>query len=359
MPTPAPGADLAACRSLLRHGSRTFFAASLLLPSWIRAPAGGLYAFCRAADDQIDLDGCAGGPDPVGDLRRRLAAIYAGAPGPLLPDRALCEVVGGFAIPQALPLALVEGFAWDREGRQYASIHDLRAYAARVAGSVGAMMALLMGVREPQALARACDLGTAMQLTNIARDVGEDARAGRLYLPRDWMRDAGIDPDRWLAAPAFSPALGEVVDRVLNEADRLYERAGPGIAALPADCRPAIQAARLMYRAIGHRVRATGLDSVNRRAVVPVGRKLVLAVHAVTAAATQRPDPQNLARPVLPESRFLVDAVAVATPAAPTSVTARAAGWGWRGLDARVGRMLELMQRLKEQEQTRRQFENP
>lgn len=350
-----PGADLAACRSLLRHGSRTFFAASLLLPSRIRAPASGLYAFCRAADDQVDLDGCAGGPDPVADLRRRLRNVYAGMPGPLLPDRALSEVVGRFAIPQALPRALIEGFAWDREGRQYASIDELRAYAARVAGSVGAIMALLMGTRDPQAVARACDLGTAMQLTNIARDVGEDARAGRLYLPRDWMLDAGLDPDRWLAAPAFTPALGSVVDRVLVEADRLYGRADPGIAALPADCRPAIQVARFLYRAIGHRLRATGLDSVSRRTVVPAGRKLALAMQALAAAATERPDPRGLARPALPESSFLVDAVT----SVPAGTAVPVAGWGWRGVDARVGRMLELMQRLQDYEQARRQVENP
>lgn len=107
-------------------------------------------------------------------------------------------------------------------------------------------MMAMMGARSPQAQARACELGVAMQLTNIARDVGEDARAGRLYLPRDWMREAGIDPDAWLQAPSFTPALGSVVSRLLAEADVLYERAALGISALPRDCRPAIQAARLV-----------------------------------------------------------------------------------------------------------------
>jgi 15-cis-phytoene synthase len=102
-------------------------------------------------------------------------------------------------LPRELPAALLEGFAWDAAGRYYETIDELHDYCARVAGSVGAMMALIMGVKNKQVLARACELGNAMQLTNIARDVGEDARNGRLYLPRSWMREAGIDPQAWLA----------------------------------------------------------------------------------------------------------------------------------------------------------------
>ena len=98
-----------------------------------------------------------------------------------------------------MPDALFEGLQWDCEGRRYEDLEALHAYAARVAGAVGVMMALLMGVRDADALARACDLGVAMQLTNIARDVGEDARAGRLYLPLDWLREAGLDPAAFLA----------------------------------------------------------------------------------------------------------------------------------------------------------------
>ncbi len=104
--------------------------------------------------------------------------------------------------------ALLEGFAWDAAGRRYDTLDDLLDYAARVAGAVGAMMAVLMGVRDPALLARACDLGVAMQLTNIARDVGEDARAGRLYLPLAWLREAGIDPDAFLADPALQSRFG-------------------------------------------------------------------------------------------------------------------------------------------------------
>lgn len=174
-PAAATPADFAFCRDALRRGSRSFLAASLLLPARVRAPAAALYAFCREADDAVDL-ACV--PD-LAPLRDRLDRAYAGRPRPGPVDRAFAEVVARFAIPRALFDALLEGFAWDAEGRRYEDFADLGAYAARVAGSVGAMMAVLMGVRAPEKLARACDLGTAMQLTNIARDIGEDARAGR------------------------------------------------------------------------------------------------------------------------------------------------------------------------------------
>jgi phytoene synthase len=146
-----------------------------------------------------------------------------------------------------------------------------------------------------------------MQLTNIARDVGEDARNGRLYLPRRWMREAGIDPDAWLAAPRFDAALGAVVARLLAAADELYDRAAHGIAELPRSCRPAIQAARRVYAEIGREVERAGLDSVSRRAVVPPRRKLGLAAGALSAAVIA-PARRNDALTPLPAIRYLVEA---------------------------------------------------
>ena len=218
MPSVIDPADLAACRAMLRGGSRSFFAAGLLLPRRVLEPTTALYAFCRVADDLID--GPAGGPRALETLHRRLDAIYAGAPGPDAADRALAAVVASHRLPRALLDGLLEGFAWDAEGRQYEDLAAVQAYAARVAGTVGAMMAVLMGARAPDVVARACDLGIAMQLSNIARDVGEDARAGRLYLPRFWLREAGIDPDAFLAAPCFTPALGAVIRRLVAAARR-------------------------------------------------------------------------------------------------------------------------------------------
>ncbi|MES2423695.1 MAG: phytoene/squalene synthase family protein [Pseudomonadota bacterium] len=343
-PTPAPIDDIAACRELLHQGSLTFFAASLLLPKAVREPASALYAFCRIADDGVDNSRSADQAHAaIALLRTRLHRAYEGRPLPLTADRALAHVVARHQIPQALPEALLEGFAWDADGRRYDTLDQLHAYAARVAGSVGAMMALLMGVRSADGLARACDLGVAMQLSNIARDVGEDARMGRLYLPRAWMRDAGLDPDIWLAQPRFSPALGQVVQRLLDAADDLYERVDAGVALLPLGCRPGINAARFLYAEIGHEVARRGLDSISQRAVVSPSRKALLLGWSVLCLT---PPQAAAALPPLPQTRYLVDAAA---GTAPLSVTITMPP-PWWDLVGRVVWVIDLFERMGQRE---------
>jgi phytoene synthase len=341
----ASRADLVACRALLRGGSRTFHAASYLLPRRVREPACALYAFCRLADDAVDEQ--RGGSDAIARLRERLDRAYEGRPLPIAADRAFAGVIVRYAIPRALPEALLEGFEWDAAGRRYESLADLQAYAARVAGAVGAMMALLMGARTFDAVARACDLGVAMQLTNIARDVGADARAGRLYLPAQWLREAGIDPEAWLAAPSFSPALGAVVQRLLDAADALYARAGAGIARLPLACRPGIHAARFVYSEIGREVERRALDSVAHRAVVPGRRKALLLARAL--AATAIPARKRRAPP-LDATRFLVEAAA----ASARRAGAIAHGPAWWDVHGRLVRVIDLFERLERREQVQR-----
>ncbi len=337
--------DLQACHELMRGGSKTFFAASRVLPGRVRAPAAALYAFCRVADDAIDL--CDDRPRALADLVRRLDAVYAGAPRPIVADRALAFVVQRAGIPRLLLDALLEGFAWDAEGRRYETLEDLYAYGARVAGTVGAMMSIVMDTRTPEALARACELGVAMQLTNIARDVGEDARAGRLYLPLRWLREEGIDPDSWLANPVFGPGIARVVQRLLQAAEALYARAETGVAELPRDCRPAIQAARLVYAEIGREVEAVGADSVNHRAVVSGRRKLALLARASTAAvvAPGLSWRSTVGLPPLTAIRFLVEAAAVQP--VPS-----------RSLYGRAVRMIELLEIVAQRRRERELYRN-
>lgn len=299
--------DLQACARLMRSGSRSFATASWLLPARVRIPATALYAFCRVADDLIDES-----QDPrsaIEELSHRLDAVYASTPGPDLADRALACVVQGFRMPRLYLDALLEGFAWDVQGRSYETIEDLHDYGARVAGTVGAMMAVVMESRDARTLARACELGVAMQLTNIARDVGADARMGRLYLPAQWMREAGLSPHEFLANPQFSPALGAVVQRLLDEAQRLYERAECGVASLPRDCRAGIQAARLVYAEIGSALQTSGLNSVKQRAVVARSRQLGLVVQALSALVVPPGRPMSALADDEPihAVRFLVD----------------------------------------------------
>lgn len=341
-PEPIRAADSAACQTAIRAGSKSFHAAGLLLPQSVREPAHGLYAFCRLADDLVDGTGMAGGRlAAVACLRERIGRAYDGNPVDDPADRAFAAAVAAHAIPETLPLALIEGLEWDARGRSYRTIDELHAYAARVAGSVGAMMALIMGVREAGALARACDLGAAMQLTNIARDVGEDARMGRLYLPRDWLDEAGLHADAFLADPRPSPALARVVARLLAEADRLYAGAESGIAALPPRCRPAIRAASRIYAGIGREVARNGHDSVTRRARVGGFAKL----GHVMGAALPRPAAGGLAAPPLAQTAFLV--AAVSAHPAPRPPRGLPSWWDLRG---RVLHVLDLIERLRERE---------
>jgi 15-cis-phytoene synthase len=298
------------CEELMRGGSKSFFAASRVLPKRVRKPAIALYAFCRLMDDIVDE-----GDNDISiieELQKRLDAIYAGQPYDVPADRALCEVVQKFEIPKVLLEALLEGFTWDKQGRQYDTLEDLYAYAARVAGTVGAMMSLIMGTRNPVALARACELGLAMQLTNIARDVGEDARNGRLYLPRQWMLQEGIQIDAWLSNPQHTPQISRVIERLLHEADVLYQRAQNGITQLPKDCRAAIFGARFVYAQIGREIETNHLDSVMRRAVVSSNKKKLLMLKALLFSQAKFHKKVDL-EPIA-QIRYLVEAVPLEGP---------------------------------------------
>jgi phytoene synthase len=292
------------CLAAIRTGSRSFYTASQLLPYSVRSPAYGLYAFCRLSDDAVDIDG--GSSDALSRLYHRLDRACEGRPLPFAADRSMADLMRRYAIPRAVPEALLEGLGWDTEGRRYQTLEDLQGYAARVAATVGVMMTLLMRVRAPSALARACDLGVAMQLTNIARDVGEDARAGRIYLPLQWLDEAGVDVADFLRDPRLSPELASVIARLLAEADRLYQRSRAGVAELPGACRPAILAASTIYAEIGREVEKHSHDSITRRARVTGRRKLALLAHAAASAARLASAPPA---PPLPATAFLVDAV--------------------------------------------------
>ena len=294
-------ADLAACMRLLAAGSKSFHAAGRLLPTRIKPDVTVLYAFCRVADDLVD--DAADTADGVARVRALLDRAYAGTPQDDAVERAFTRLVARTRLPRALPDALLEGFEWDAARRRYDDLPGVRAYSARVAASVGVMMTWLMGARDAETLARACDLGVAMQLTNIARDVGAAARMGRVYLPLDALAARGLDADALLAAPQHSPALGEVVELLLSEADRLYARAEAGIPRLPPDCRAAIWAARLVYADIGLVLRRSGLDAVSRRATTSFARKLWRLGQALWRARRSTPTPPHAA---LPETEFLL-----------------------------------------------------
>jgi 15-cis-phytoene synthase len=302
-PSLASPADLALCRQMIRQGSRSFHLASLLLPERYREPSRALYGFCRMADDAVDT-----ARDPreaVRILMNRLDAIYNHTPQDEPTDRAFADVVRRFAIPRAVPDALIEGFAWDATARHYETLSDVTAYAVRVAGTVGLMMALIMGCRSEHGLARAVDLGIAMQFSNIARDVEEDEALGRCYLPADWLK---------------TMTAAEAATKLVNEAEAIYSRAASGIFLLPRSCRASIHAARLLYREIG-------LEAQRRkhqgRAVVSGKRKAQLMLKAFPAALSRK---SASTEPAMQETQFLIEAVLTGRSPykPPKSITERA-----------------------------------
>lgn len=303
-----PERDMDACREAIRHGSLSFYAASRLLPTSVRDPSLALYAFCRLADDAVDLQQEKAAA--VLRLQQRLELIYAGRPENAAADRAFARVVEEFDMPRALPDALLEGLAWDAMGRRYETLSDLFDYSARVASAVGVMMCVLMRVRDPHALARACDLGVAMQLTNISRDIGEDALEGRIYLPLEWLDEAGLSAEAFLETPKPTKAIRQMTRRLVMQANRLYMRSEAGVAALPLVSRPGIYAARFIYAGIGGQVQRSGYDSISSRARTSKSQKMGwLGVSAARAAMTMvMPQSAVLYARCLPETDFLVQA---------------------------------------------------
>lgn len=334
--------DLAECATAIRDGSRSFHTASKVLPRRVREPALALYAFCRLADDAVDLHSDKSGA--VLALRDRLDLVYAGTPRDTSTDRAFAAMVEEFDMPRALPDALLEGLAWDALERRYQTFSDLVSYSARVASAVGVMMCVLMGVRDRHALARAADLGVAMQLTNIARDVGEDAHEGRLYLPLDWMEDAGLSPDAFLADPQPLPEIEIMVQRLLKEAEHLYQRSEAGVRKLPLKCRVGILAARHIYAGIGTNLAEIGYQSMTTRAYTTRQTKMRLMGRAMAQTGVISVFPQSAvlyAKP-LPEVSFLIEATAEAP--------ARTSIWG----EGRSGAFMEALAQLEEADRRRK-----
>jgi phytoene synthase len=267
-------------RAVLAGQARTFHLASLLLPAAARADAAVVYAFCRLVDDTADLRV---------DAARAAAELDALAfeVRGLRPPRPLVAAVRGLALRRGLPLEsvleLIEGVRGDLGPVRMADDAELLRYCYRVAGTVGLMMCAVLDVRSAEAAPHAVDLGVAMQLTNIARDVREDAARGRVYLPAARLRAAGVEPDDLARGRAEAAGVARAVAGVLELADRYYASADGGMRDIPARCRPAILVAARVYRAVGMRLRARGCDAMAGRVVVPWHGRLLWGCRAALA----------------------------------------------------------------------------
>jgi phytoene synthase len=241
-----------------------------------------LYAWCRHCDDCIDGQELGFGQQSPAPAQQRaiLEALTrdteAAMAGQQTEDRVFAAFQRVFVesdMPRRYPLDLLQGFAMDVQDHVYQSFDDTLVYCYHVAGVVGAMMAKIMGVNDPETINRAVDLGIAFQLTNISRDVMEDAADGRVYLPADWLREAQAptDPQQF---PGHEQQIFVVVQRMLQEADRYYDSAVYGIAQLPFRSAWAIAAARAVYGAIGRVVISRGAGAWQRRAGLSAPQKV-------------------------------------------------------------------------------------
>lgn len=269
-----------------RYHSRTFSLAAYLLPRSVQMSVATLYLFCRRVDsiaDQRVLEvGRQNALDEVHAVRTRLDATLNGHP----PDesvlwRRLAEVHAHASLPPGPLYELIEGATWDLEARPITTAQDLIDYSNLVGGSVGAMMLPFLAPDDRhEALEPAARrLGIAMQITNIVRDVGEDIEElDRVYLPQEWLDAHTVSPEA-LRNAHVAPEYPALLERAMEAAERYYQQSFDGISALPLRSRYGIRAAARMYREILNEVRANEYDNLQRRAYVPLRRKLWLLVY--------------------------------------------------------------------------------
>jgi phytoene synthase len=291
----AGATGLGAAWRTIQRGSKSFAGASRLMDARTREAAWLLYAWCRHCDDAIDgetLGRPTGRPaDPAAVLEALTAKTGAALRGDPVDDPAfagLQEVARAYAIPRRYPFELLDGFAMDVTGRRYRTFEDVESYSYHVAGTVGLMMAYVMGASREDALRPAASLGIALQLTNIARDVVDDARAGRVYLPEEWLAEAGVPADEVLD-PRHRAALARVTARLLDAAEPYYQSADAGLPLLPLRSAWSVIVARGVYAEIGRVVRRRGARAWDQRAVVGRVRKASwIARGLLEALATRR-----------------------------------------------------------------------
>ncbi|MEO6153753.1 MAG: phytoene/squalene synthase family protein [Croceibacterium sp.] len=299
-------------RRSIRKGSKSFSFASRLFDKGTRERALLLYAWCRRCDDIADGQDHGGTPEATLDSDPRIKAIRVltrrALEGEPTADPAF-DALGQVAMEAGLDPQTIDdviaGFALDAAGWQPHSEGDLMRYCYHVAGAVGVMMARVMGVpSDAEALLdRACDLGLAFQLVNIARDLCEDDAVGRCYLPAEWLAEADIPPGEHMK-PAYREQLVGLADRLVDLAEQHEAMARLGVSELAFRQRWAVLTAANVYMAIGHKVRAKGPRAWDRR----VRTSLIIKLRALSKAWFETLDraPEPFARPAWDRGRILI-----------------------------------------------------
>lgn len=283
---------IAGARNAIERGSKSFRAASQLFDDVTRERSWMLYCWCRHCDDVADgqIYGFGGGVrGNISVLRGRTRRASEGNPTDEIAFQSLAQLISECPLPAYFLEDHLAGFALDEIGWRPTTEQDLVRYCYHVAGSVGCMMAILMGVEadDTETLERAADLGIAFQLSNIARDVREDFENGRCYLPTEWMAELGVEPSALLELQ-HRTALLEMVNRLI-EAVAVYEAsARKGVAKLPFRSRVAVLTALRIYGAIGRRVAQLGSAAWDDRVAISKARKLAYVVPSLAEASFAR-----------------------------------------------------------------------
>jgi 15-cis-phytoene synthase len=264
------------CRQRAAQSGSSFYYSFLFLPEERRRAITALYAFCREVDDVVDECSDVGvARMKLAWWRQEVANVYGGEPQHLVA-RALADIVGGFELPQERLQDIINGMEMDLDHQSYADFSALQLYCHRVAGVVGLLSAAIFGYEDPRTLDYAADLGLAFQLTNIIRDVGEDARRNRIYLPLDELRAYAVSVAD-IAAARETDNFRRLMEFQIDRAFGFYRQA---FAALPAVDRRAQRAGLIMaaiYRALLEEIRADGCRVLTRRTSLTPVRKLWIA----------------------------------------------------------------------------------
>ena len=279
---------------LTRRSRSNFYYAFLALPRPRRQALYAVYAFCRIVDDIADV-----GVDGATDAASRHAALDGwrkdvarcfepGAPPEHPIARQLADGVRAYGIPRAALEAIIDGVAMDVDGIAFETAEDLYPYCYRVASAVGLCCIEIFGYTDPRARQYAVDLGTALQLTNIIRDVGADARGGRVYLPRADLRAFGITTDD-LRAGRYDDAFVALMQRQAARAHDFYRRAEANFPAV--DTRSLVPA-RIMgsiYAALLAEIESRRFRVFGERITVPTARKVAIAFRCWAGARLRPP----------------------------------------------------------------------
>ena len=290
--------DAAQCRQIVRSHARTFWLASHFLPGDKRRSAYALYAFCRVADDIVDRSDSLSRAEVallLADYHRQLRETLAGRPtGPVF--RELLRAVERHAVPASVLRDLLEGIACDCAPSRYATWPQLYRYCEGVASTVGEMCTHVFGVpggdeARRRALLHARILGVAMQLTNILRDVGEDARRGRCYLPDEDLRQFGLTRDEVLRGvrPA-DPRWRGLMTFEIARARSLYASAVPGIDLLAPDSQRCAKACAIGYAGILDAIESIDYDTFATRARLGLGARAIVAWHVWRTPVSRGPE---------------------------------------------------------------------